>query len=210
MGFRKLLSRFNGESSSLDQHIIDGSSASPDTGPPKILSKVSPATGTEEEQPEGASSNSSASITEAKPDTEPLPEPQEIWEEAYHQVKNDESLASIVDEFEATILSKLQSLNADHDGHNGATSTSLIGQIANLDPNSRQNLMKRLVNNDDDRPNRSKTVSQISIVFESTKKTINSVLDVYPPASMAWAGVCVVLTPVSGLASRILLGRILK
>ncbi|EAW23426.1 uncharacterized protein NFIA_021340 [Aspergillus fischeri NRRL 181] len=186
MGFRRWRSRLKGkkgESSSIDQPTVGGSSASPDTGP-----------GTEEVKP-----NPSASVPEAKPEIEPLSEARKIWEEAYNLVKNDESLKSIVDEYEAEIISELQSLTADHDGHRtGATNTntSLIGKIANLDPESRQNLMMRLVNKDGDRPDRFKTVSQISTVLESTKTTISSALDVYPPASMAWAGVCLVLTPV--------------
>jgi hypothetical protein len=183
-----------GKFSSLNKPTVGGPPASPDTGP-----------GTEQVKSKGPNGNPSASIPEVKTDTEPLPEAQKIWEEAYNLVKNDESLKSIVDEYEAAILSELQSLTADHDGHRtGATNTdtSLIGEIANLDPESRQNLMTRLMNKDGDRPDRFKTVSQISTVLGSTKKVISSALDVYPPASIAWAGVCLILTPVSGFASR--------
>ncbi|CAI7577619.1 unnamed protein product [Penicillium bialowiezense] len=144
-----------------------------------------------------AKPDSAASVSEAEVGTEPFPEPQQIWEEAYELVKNDESLKSIVDEYEAAILSELRPMSADHDSPRcGETNTSLIGGIANLKSSNRQDLMTRLMNKDGASSDRYKTVSQISTIIDSTKKTIGSVLDVYPPASLAWAGVCLVLTPV--------------
>ncbi|OKL58612.1 hypothetical protein UA08_06176 [Talaromyces atroroseus] len=128
--------------------------------------------------------------------TDLISESQEVWEEAYTLVKNDESMRPIIEEYEAKMLSELQPLSG-----NAATNASLICDIASLNTDNRKRFMERLVYKEGVSSGRSKAVSQIATVFDSTEQIIGSVLDVYPPASVVWAGVCLVLKPVNLLRS---------
>ncbi|KAJ5498757.1 hypothetical protein N7453_007808 [Penicillium expansum] len=196
-GWLSRLRRKERDSRSTFRPDNDSLPAFPSTTPARAPAKASTITERAGGKTQEAKADSAASVSEAEVGTEPIPESQQIWEEAYELVKNDESLKSIVDEYEAAILSELWPMSAVHDGPRaGETNTSLIGGIANLKSSNRQDLMTRLINKDGASSDRYKTVSQISTIIDSTKKTIGSVLDVYPPASLAWAGVCLVLTPV--------------
>ncbi|KAK2765019.1 hypothetical protein FQN54_008718 [Arachnomyces sp. PD_36] len=195
MGLPKWLSRFKknkGDAGSSTETINDHPNSS--LTPGKLSTTPSKVDGQPQEKEEPDKPEAPA------PPTESIPDAEEIWSEAYSEVKSNKALQDIVNDYEATVRSEIEALaSGRNDGWTGAAGMSLTGELAKLDDGSRQKLMTRLVNKGSDRPpgsNGRQAISDLSKVVESTKKTIGTALQVYPPASIAWAGVCLVLTPV--------------
>lgn len=69
-------------------------------------------------------------------------------------------------------------------------------QLAGLDEKRRQILMDELVEESSDNAAVIKAFNTFLKVFDSTKDGIWSVLAIYPPASISWTEVCLVLTTV--------------
>ncbi|PYH70640.1 uncharacterized protein BO88DRAFT_452164 [Aspergillus vadensis CBS 113365] len=124
-----------------------------------------------------------------------IPDVEEIWEEAYGRIRNNKVLEKLVIEYEKIVRSKLPSATTDPDsGDVDNNQMPLPRQLADLDGKSRQKLMDALVEESSNNAADIKAFDTFSKVFNSTKDGISSVLAVYPPASIAWTGVCLVLT----------------
>ncbi|GKZ61127.1 hypothetical protein AnigIFM49718_007833 [Aspergillus niger] len=128
-------------------------------------------------------------------DEQEIPDVEDIWEEAYGRIRS-KGLERLVMEYEKLVRSKLPSATMDSDaGDVDNNHMPLTRHIAALDGESRQKLMMELVKESSDNAADIKAFDTFSKVFNSTKDGISSVLAVYPPASIAWTGVCLVLTP---------------
>ncbi|OKL59573.1 hypothetical protein UA08_05179 [Talaromyces atroroseus] len=137
-------------------------------------------------------------------DKDPIPELQEIWQEAYDHVAKSEGgdLRSKVEKFEAAIRSKYQQSDAGGGGGNDS-SNSLVSDLASLDSTRRQDLMAKLMGQRGNESKGAKAVSGIISVFDSTQEAIGTLLDLYQPASIAWAGICLVIAPLSNFAKAV-------
>ncbi|GLA65492.1 hypothetical protein AtubIFM54640_007675 [Aspergillus tubingensis] len=128
-------------------------------------------------------------------DEQEIPDVEGIWEEAYGRIRNNKGMEKLVIEYEKVVRSKLPSATDPDSGNVNNDQMPLTRQLAGLDGESRQKLMDELVEESSNSAADIKAFDTFSKVFNSTKDGISSMLAVYPPASIAWTGVCLVLTP---------------
>ncbi|OJI91331.1 hypothetical protein ASPTUDRAFT_111989 [Aspergillus tubingensis CBS 134.48] len=128
-------------------------------------------------------------------DEQEIPDVEGIWEEAYGRIRNNKGMEKLVIEYEKVVRSKLPSATDPDSGNVNNDQMPLTRQLAGLGGESRQKLMDELVEESSNNAADIKAFDTFSKVFNSTKDGISSVLAVYPPASIAWTGVCLVLTP---------------
>ncbi|OJZ88761.1 hypothetical protein ASPFODRAFT_44485 [Aspergillus luchuensis CBS 106.47] len=128
-------------------------------------------------------------------DEQEIPDVEGIWEEAYGRIRNNKGMEKLVIEYEKLVRSKLPSATDPDSGNVNNDQMPLTRQLAVLDGESRQTLMDELVEESSNSAADIKAFDTFSKVFNSTKDGISSMLAVYPPASIAWTGVCLVLTP---------------
>lgn len=147
---------------------------------------------------EGAASVSGASGIGQPSEAAPFTDPLEIWKEAYGRVKADPEFEDVMKEFEEAILEDMPrpSVDSEHCFSNQPPNTSLVEKVANMTPGNRHDLMHKLASGEGRQSHHSGMMLQVAPIFEQTKQGISAVLDVYPPAAIAWAGVCLVLSPV--------------
>ncbi|GLB04759.1 hypothetical protein AtubIFM57258_010778 [Aspergillus tubingensis] len=127
-------------------------------------------------------------------DEQKIPDVEDIWEEAYGRIRNNKEMEKLVIEYEKVVRSKLPSATDPDSGNVNNDQMPLTRQLAGLGGESRQKLMDELVEESSNNAADIKAFDTFSKVFNSTKDGISSVLAVYPPASIAWTGVCLVLT----------------
>ncbi|KAK4182454.1 hypothetical protein QBC35DRAFT_457281 [Podospora australis] len=114
----------------------------------------------------------------------------EIWEEAYNEVKNEEKLEPLVRNYEEFFDSVLWPDGPGPDDVNDDTERAKTGEA-----NFRKVACEYL--EICGRYTTSQGIVSSALEFiKKTKEIIGSALEVSPPASLAWAGVCAVILPV--------------
>ncbi|KAB8259319.1 hypothetical protein BDV32DRAFT_150646, partial [Aspergillus pseudonomiae] len=124
-----------------------------------------------------------------------------LWDIAYEDLKNDNETRELVDEYEEILLAELHPNNKTQIEEPSVEgwSEKIRREISTLNDNDRQMLLGRLCQNGikifESHPNGLQLISATAEFTKKTKEVVGSALSACPAASMAWAGVCLVVLP---------------
>jgi hypothetical protein len=125
------------------------------------------------------------------PPRKPLSLSEKLWDTAYDGVKDVDR--SLVETYEKIISWELE-LGGRDGGQEDKTAISVTNVIAQSDPGLRREQMARLVRRRQSRAEKRETAMQVVQrgveILENFKAMIASALEAYPPAGLAFAGVC--------------------